>query len=574
MLLCAPSLFIGLRVDDYWHASALLGGSVFGKHLGPTWEMFRFADGDPERTLRLMDRGILPWWTWPEIKVNFWRPVTVATHWIDHHVWPSQHWLMHLHSLAWFGVLVGLAAMLYRRVMGVTWVTALAALLYAIDDAHAIPASWLANRNAVVAGAFAVGAILLHIKSRDEDSRWLLPCALASLAAGLMAKEEAIAACGYIVAYAVFLDNGTRRGRILSVAPYVLLVVIWRVIYSQLDYGAYGSGIYVDPARHPLDFAECVVTRLPVLFLGQWSIPSSDAYLVARLRPALLGGGILLVGVLGFVLWPLLRKDTVARFWCTGMLLSSIPLSAAFPGDRLLTYVGLGAMGLCAQLLAMWLAKLHFQYGRARKWVMRLLCPWLVFVHLVVAPVAMVGWIIGFDYFGRRINHLIDSAPLDASVQGKTLIIANAPTIGASIYLGLKREHEGLPVPDRIYNLAPNVFFAQELAMTRLDDRTVRLETDLKYEMSLFRDKKRPLHVGDVVELSQMAVTVEEITPEGYPRVVRFTFDRPLEAPDFVWLEAVKGEYEDFTPPPIGATIELGRPRNGPDERGHGEMSR
>ena len=37
-------------------------------------DMFAFIDGDPARTRRMMDRGILPWWTFEDARLAFWRP--------------------------------------------------------------------------------------------------------------------------------------------------------------------------------------------------------------------------------------------------------------------------------------------------------------------------------------------------------------------------------------------------------------------------------------------------------------------------------------------------------------------
>jgi len=47
--------------------------------------------------------------------------------------------VMHAHSLMWFGLLVVAVTLLYRRLMGLTLAAGLAALLYAVDDAHGMP---------------------------------------------------------------------------------------------------------------------------------------------------------------------------------------------------------------------------------------------------------------------------------------------------------------------------------------------------------------------------------------------------------------------------------------------------
>ena len=69
-------------------------------------------------------------------------------------------------------VFVGLinVALLYRRILGPTWVAGLAALLYAIDEAHAAPAAYIANRNALIATCFGVLCLLCFARARQE--RW------------------------------------------------------------------------------------------------------------------------------------------------------------------------------------------------------------------------------------------------------------------------------------------------------------------------------------------------------------------------------------------------------------------
>ena len=109
-----------------------------------------------------MDLGIFPWWTDPLIKAEFLQPLTVATHRLDYRLWPDSAVLMHAHSLLWCAALVAATAVLYRRLMGPTPAAGVAALLFAVDDAHGGPAGWIANRNALVAATFGVLALLAH----------------------------------------------------------------------------------------------------------------------------------------------------------------------------------------------------------------------------------------------------------------------------------------------------------------------------------------------------------------------------------------------------------------------------
>ncbi|MFQ5494212.1 MAG: hypothetical protein ACE5EX_02425 [Phycisphaerae bacterium] len=162
MVLAAPSLTTGWQMDDHFHRLKMIGPAQAVDASHGRLDLFRFLDGDPDRTRALIDRGRIPWWTFPGIRAAFWRPVTVFTHWLDYRLWPTSPALMHGQSLLWLGALVTAAGFMYRRLMGAVPVAGLATLLYAVDDARATTVGFLANRNALVAALFGVLAIILH----------------------------------------------------------------------------------------------------------------------------------------------------------------------------------------------------------------------------------------------------------------------------------------------------------------------------------------------------------------------------------------------------------------------------
>ena len=115
IVLALPALWVGLAIDDYYHRVVLLGVPPFRDLLGPPQDMFRFFRGDPERTMRVMDLGMFPWWTDPLIKGEFLQAMTVLTHRLDYWLWPDSPALMHAQSLLWYAALVAATAVLYRR---------------------------------------------------------------------------------------------------------------------------------------------------------------------------------------------------------------------------------------------------------------------------------------------------------------------------------------------------------------------------------------------------------------------------------------------------------------------------
>ncbi len=564
VVLGAPALWTGLQVDDYLARVIMMRTPFAEEHYDGPLSMFDFVSGDPERTHALIDLGLLPWWTLENVRLRFFRPITVVTHWLDYQLWPDSAFLMHAHNLLWFALAMAAVAVLYRRLMAPAWLAGLAALLYTIDDAHSMAAGWVANRNGSLMVLFGALALLAHVRWRrapDPDggtraSTW--PWAIlahGSLLLSVFSNEGGIAVCAYLFAYAIFLDRGTLRVRILTLAPYAVLIVLWRLAYNAMDYGTWGSRAYVDPVRSPLRFAAAVAERAPALFMGQWAFPPSDIQLMV---PFAVQVGLAIAGTAVFVcitaaLLPLLRRDRLARFWFTGMLLSLIPICAPFPMDRLLLFVGIGAMGLLAQFIAAVMQAGPEKPPRA----IRTLCWGLIALHLILAPMLFPARIIGFALFGDTLKTCIDSVPIDEDVSNRTVVAINAPNPFFMYYIPLMRALEAKPIPMHMRNLGPANLLPGRVSMTREDERTIVVWSNLGFLWVLVRDSAYPLNVGEVVRLSGMSAEVRAIAPQGWPHKVAFTFDKPLEDPSLQWIRFKSGIFVPWTPPRVGESLEL-----------------
>ena len=80
----APSLTIGFVGDDYTHQFILERGSAHTS-LRP-WNLYDFGTHPyPWETRSIWwENGGLPWWTQPDWKLRFFRPLTSLTIWLDH----------------------------------------------------------------------------------------------------------------------------------------------------------------------------------------------------------------------------------------------------------------------------------------------------------------------------------------------------------------------------------------------------------------------------------------------------------------------------------------------------------
>ncbi len=552
MLLASPSLRAGWIADDYIHRAKLLGSRRFDGLFGSRTDLFSFFDGDSQRTLQLMDIGLLPWWTDPHIRGAFWRPVTSATHVLDYALWPNSPALMHAQSLCWFGALIVAVTFVYRRLLDPR-VAALAALLYAIDDARGMPVGFLANRNALIASFFGVLALLAHERWRGRGGLHNAAAGVVLLSLSLLSGEIGVSTLAYLVAYAAFIDRSPPPRRWAALLPYVGVVLVWRAAWAALGYGILGSDLYVDPLVQPFRFAGAMLVRAPALLLGQWFLPPSDITMALSEAQstayALIAAAIL--AVMGLLLCRRLRGDRRVAFGVSGMALSIPPVCAVFSSDRLLSFVGIGATALMAQFLsASRVAPLRASA--------KLLGGLMIVIHLVIAPLGLV-FRSAFPAGPPAIfEQMLVRTPLDESVEGQDLIIVNAPSAFHAGFLPLMRDTEGLPVPRHTRVLAPGL---PSVVIDRPSANSLEIRPAggyLKWVFDrIFRSRDRALRIGDRVPLTGMVVEVVELTTDSRPAMVRVEFDVSLEHPSLRWLQWIGGEFVPFTPPAVGQTVEL-----------------
>ena len=391
VILALPSLWTGWQLDDITHRYFLLEyPDIQGKVCSPV-DLFAFLDGNPERTRAMMDLGLLPWWTVEKLRLSFWRPLSSLTHWLDYRLWPQSGALMHLQSLLWFGLLIGAATLVYRRFLGLTWVAGLAALVYAIDDAHGLPAGWLAGRNGMLGALFGILVLYFHDKWRRDNWRAGSFLALLSLILGLLSGESALGVIAYLVAYALFLERSPVRHRMMTLMPYAAVTCVWLVVYALRGYGTWGSGFYVDPLSEPFAFVRTVIERGPILLLDLWAFPPSSMYILYP--PDVVNivwmWALAFIAILVIMMLPLLRRDPTARFWGLGMILSLPLICATMPHSRLLFFAGLGGMGLLAQWITSYKERAQWLPVRGGWRILaKAFFVFMILIHLIIAPIS------------------------------------------------------------------------------------------------------------------------------------------------------------------------------------------
>jgi hypothetical protein len=547
-----PALSAGWEMDDCFQRATLLG-------LGDSKPINTFIQYiDRAHNLAQMDFGTMPWWGSPDLHQAFLRYASALAMMLDYRLWPNYPALMHLHSLLWLSAAVLVAALLYREVMGATWVAGLAALMYAIDGAHAVPASYLANRNALIACCFGFLSVLGFVRWRTlgrARMRWL---SVVMLALALSAGEMGLGTVAYLVSYALTVEQDDIKARLTRLLPHGGVLGAWALIYKLGNFGSHGSGFYVDPARDPLGFAGSLCQRAAFLMMGQWSplpaemsmgpAPGSSAYYHLSVFSFVVAAIVVALFV------PLILRDRVARFWGLGLVLSLVPIGAVGPENRLLGFVGLGSMALLAQLAqAVFAGSLDApRVWKGLAWIATLL---LLLLHVVAAPllgIARLGYQTTVD---SRMNRAMASVPSDAQIASQDLVLVNPPD---HIYLVTSiwavRRLDNLPMPRHLRALSTG----GTLEITRVGPRSLQVRFPKGFFPTAFsryvRSQNDHFSLGQRFELPGLSVVVEALDAQGDPEQVRYDFPVPLENPSLRWMSWHDGVYVPWTPPAIGQT--------------------
>ena len=559
-LLTLPSLRVGLEADDYFHRMCFAKPQTFSEVSPSSWDLFKFFDGDEKRNRKLMDLGMLPWWTHPKAKAHFYRPLTAFTHWLDYKLWPQSEMLPHLHNALWYALSVFAVALLFQLIVPKPWMAGACSILYAFDDAHGWPAGWTANRNALICTFFGALAIWAYIRWRRGHfpiGAYLSPLLLM---ASLLAKEAGVAVLAFVFLYELFLAASYS---VKSLLPNLCVFLGWLAYYKISGFGVSNIGLYVDPAGTPLLFLKTVLQRAPILLLGQWTGPSAEASVA--LGPIVgryfLYASLIVITWLACLFYPLLRRCNYGRYFFGTMMLSLVPSCAAFPADRLLFYTGIGAFGLLVLLVEGLLEERDWlpQSATWRKFARHSVAI-LLLIHLIIAPFLFL-FRTAYPFGPPAIAKFYITISDDVDIKDKDVIILNSPSVLHTMYFPLMRAMSGKPTPRACWTLATGV---PHLDILRKDSRTITVKPAYGFLQiwfdSLVRSDRDPLQLGEEVKLDGLTVSIAKLNSRKLPAFADFTFAEDLSSTRYVWLVWDGQSYRPYELPSINQEVRLETP--------------
>jgi hypothetical protein len=561
LLLAMPVLWSGLLGDDYIHWSLINHPSADHAKAWSFYGLFSFIEPTPGNVASLKQVGMIPWWTSDHAHLTFWRPLAELSHALDYTLWPRSPFLMHLHNLLWYGLMIGLLAKLYRELSPEVEPAHLGVLLFALSGLHAFVFGWIAARNQMITGCLGIITILAFHHWRQERSALHAALALATTVLGLLSAEGAVATVGYLVAYSITLDKSPWRQRLWSLLPFLIIVVVWRAVYTHLGYGTMGSAGYIDPGADPAGFIKELLIRAPALLAAYlYGITSAILMYLPRTTQILYALGatlaVLAAAWVGhyFKLWAM----PLARFYALGAVAALVPVSASQANDRLLIHAEIGLSGLLALLFCQ-AAKHRQVLGQVATWPPRIMIWVLGFVHFVYFPILLVGSCVVIIGMTKAMPLEEALALPDAGTNAPArYVLLHAPTPMLTSYYPYMRRYFGMNNAASTLTLAKGG--NQALSFEVQDASTLLVRSPQGFIDWMSRDiEKEPFRVGQVVDLGHTRITIMAVTDNGTPTAASFWFNKPLTDPSwqfFAW-DAGKAAYAPYTLPAPGQTFTL-----------------
>lgn len=557
-LLALPSVTVGFFADDYSQL-AIIERSVPQVAAIPRFDLYRFIPEGRAAFAEFMERGPLPWYCDPHLKIHFFRPLASALLVAEHAIFGRWAVGYHLTSVLAYAALAYVVGRLYRAVFSTpdegpgALTAALAALCFALTSSHAQPVAWIAGRHMLIAAipaALALAAHIRHVRDGWRPGAFLAPlCAALSL----LASESALGGLAFWLAFDAFGPLPSRRARLRAALPALGIVAVYAVGYKALGYGAAGNSAYLDPASDPLTFARAALTRVPALLSEAFTgFPSdlSAAFPILPFAAAGLLATLAMAALTRAVLPAIPAEERAALRWLLpGSLGALLLASGGFPGGRLLLFPSFG--------LAVWTAILLRRAGGLPGRALAVGRGWLFFLAFVLGPISLPFGAVANGEVARKGFEVYRTIEIDQGPRPirAVVLVASDPMVAfyPPLMAVLLRPQDVYSwqvlstarYPHRITRTGPN-----RLQVEILGGRLMEGGFDRN-----FRSAKTPFHVGDRVPLLDAAVTVKALDA-GLPSVLEAEFAVPVDDPTLRLLVWRDGRLRRVTFPAMGSVVE------------------
>lgn len=474
---------------------------------------------------RFIETGVFPWWTSSDAYINFFRPITELSHYLDFYLFDAIPFFAHLQSLLWFIGALLILSRLYQRYTASNLVAGLALLIYCVDYSFSFPVSWIANRNAIIALFFMLGSFYFFSRHYQTGFiRYYFYC-LILFALGLLSAEFSIGITAYFFAFTLLVDRNSWRNRIIRALPLFLLFFSYLLFYKLMGFGTKNVAFYTNPISEPVTFLIQLFERLPLLFASQFYFLPSEISFNEALKPFHLIASLILIALSFLLFKPILEGNRTNQFWLTGSVLAMALTTMTIPQERVLFFAAIGGNVLIAELIK------HYING-VKHWS-RYFIRFLVVLHLIISPLLVITLNTSLANLSNQIKSMMMSFNQSIDPQ-KSIIILNSQS--SSFHFPFYRHILGFQPTQSLYQLAATT---KPLTVCQLTGDTLSLElsdgiriSDMERDMA-----NHPFRVGDSYAFPELRITIRSVTEDARPQKLEVQFHEPF----------TKGRYEFYS---------------------------
>jgi len=511
-----------------------------------------FPNIKQEKTL-LQNAGLLGWWIDPNHHICFWRPLTSATHALDYKFWPDRPLLMHLHSAFWLSLFIGMSLVFYRRFLGANVTAYLASLCMLFSPFLTLSVGWISFRNNLLATLFALLTVYLHDLWRKQKSTTQMILTMCCFGLALLSSETSANIMSILVAYALVMERVRLKTKLVSLLPYICVFGIWFSIYNLLGYGVGFNDLYINFLQAPYHYLTNIDDRFPALFISQWlMIPAEQLYdgsqVSSQFRTITNISFALLVLLLTWLFYPVIKKYPVNKWLTLSMLFSYVIICQSFPNARLLFIPYLASYALIASATTYhWK---NFSLHKITSSIRLFFCGLFLFTNIIFAGFLTVYFeTVLFNNFSKEIQ--VTAIPHEASFADKTIYFLNHPDPLAHSYTVVKKIHRTEPVY-QFMMVSPGF---TKLSVTTLDEHSLEIESldGALFQTYINTDANVTLNFSSVliliswqgdfpfdkhskIPIEDGQIKIIDVDHEGTPTKITITLDEPLTHESNIWV--------------------------------------
>ncbi|KPJ61732.1 MAG: hypothetical protein AMJ42_01060 [Deltaproteobacteria bacterium DG_8] len=504
--------------------------------------MFNFITTQ-EEVREYIEMTVIPWWTSPNWRVKYFRPVATFSHLIDYSLWGSNPIPYHINNVIWYAMLVVLLYLLYRSFCNHGAMAFCGALVFALEPCHYLTVRWPASRNDIICATFLVASFICYLhfcKKRRILSSMLF---ILSYLLALLTKELA-----FLFPVLIFAYDWIRYKRFKEIVKYhwkvylplIIINSIYFAFYHAYDYGSYWYG-ETSLRDYSLEFLKATSLYLNSLFYG---------VIIAALSPDVFSRYwhiiivlLLFLFYILYLIWEQRRHYPEISLFILWIFLL-LPFIIVPPiNDRLLLIPSIGYAYLVALAI--------FKLGRKR------LTLFFIAIGLLFPPIINTIQAHTYDEVLQSNFKRLYSA-LDEIVVRKTskdrLFFINFPRVGLAgenymyleLYLSLYYHYPQWKVP--VYPLSA---FDDKVSVNLLDDHHMKISHPARFYFKTNTEKLFSLdHTfsqGETFLLPDVKITIDKIE-EGKVKSLEVEFVESVDNPFYYFLYFDKGRWQRWHP--------------------------